>query len=331
MPGIVGLVTSLPRERAERELRHMVEALRHESFYDTGTWIDASLGIYVGWCARRHPFSDRMPLHNERGDLVLIFSGEEFAAPGTARRLREQGHTLDLEGPDYLVHMAEDDASFPAGLNGRFHGLLVDQSRRTATLFNDRYGMHRVYYHESSDGFYFAAEAKAILAVRRELRRLDPRRWASWPPADVCSRIAACSTGFRPPRRGQVVLRDGAAVHKASYFEPRQWESQAPLEPEDYYRELRDASAHNLPRYFGGREAIGVSLTGGLDTRLIMAQLAPTAEPCPATRSAACCANRRTRASPGRSPTRVCNRTGSSPSARSSWHAFQATQSARCT
>ena len=37
MPGIVGLITSMPRERAEHELSGMVEALRHESFYVAGT------------------------------------------------------------------------------------------------------------------------------------------------------------------------------------------------------------------------------------------------------------------------------------------------------
>ena len=45
---------------------------------------------------------------------------------------------------------------------------------KTATLFNDRYGMHRIYYHQAQDAFYFAAEAKAILAVRPELRSVDP-------------------------------------------------------------------------------------------------------------------------------------------------------------
>ena len=36
-------------------------------------------------------------------------------------------------------------------------------------LFNDRYGMHRIYYHETKEAFYFAAEAKAIakIVVRR--------------------------------------------------------------------------------------------------------------------------------------------------------------------
>src|SRR5262245_36737447 len=102
MPGIVGLVTAMPPERAERELRRRVVALLHESFYEAGIWIDASLGLYVGWCARKNSFSDPMPLRNERGDVVMVFSGEEFAAPGTARRLKEQGHVFDDQGSEYL-------------------------------------------------------------------------------------------------------------------------------------------------------------------------------------------------------------------------------------
>lgn len=167
MPGIVGLISRMPREQAERELLRMVGVLRHESFYVTGTWGEESLGVYVGWVARKNSFSDGMPLRNERGDVILIFSGEEFPEPGTAQRLKERGHELDLSGPSYLVHLCEEGCSFPAELNGRFHGLLIDRKRRTALLFNDRYGMHRIYYHESKDAFYFAAEAKAILAVNQ--------------------------------------------------------------------------------------------------------------------------------------------------------------------
>src|SRR5213594_1746840 len=175
MPGIVGLLTKMPLKRAEPELLRMVEALRNENFYGTGMWVDESLGVYVGWIVRKDSFSDGMPLRNERGNVVLVFSGEEFPEPGTARRLKERGHRLDMAGPSYLVHLYEEDACFPAGLNGRFHGLLTDRTRGTTTLFNDRYGMHRIYYHESKEAFYFAAEAKAILTVRPELRRADPR------------------------------------------------------------------------------------------------------------------------------------------------------------
>ena len=122
MPGIVGLITRMPREEAERELHQMLESLRHENFYVTGTWVEESLGVYVGWVARKDSFSDGMPLRNERGDVVLVFAGEEFPEPGTVQHLKGRGHEFDVAGPSYLVHLYEEDPSFPAGLNGRFHG-----------------------------------------------------------------------------------------------------------------------------------------------------------------------------------------------------------------
>src|SRR5713226_4621040 len=148
MPGIVGLITKMPRERAEAELRRMVETLRHESFYVTGTWVDESLGVYVGWAARQGSFSEGMPLCNERGNVVLVFSGEEYPEPGTARRLKERGHKCEEAGPSYLVHLYEEDPDFFKNLNGRFQGLVADRSSGIATLFNDRFGLQRIYIHE---------------------------------------------------------------------------------------------------------------------------------------------------------------------------------------
>src|ERR1700685_2155027 len=175
MPGMVGLVTKKPREWAEQELARMVEPLLHEPFYMKGTWIDESLGVYIGWVARENSFADGMPIRNESGDIVLIFSGEDFPEPGTARRLKEQGHSCEAAGPSYLVHLYEDDPTFFKNLNGRYHGLVADRLRGTATLFNDRFGLQRVYFHEAPDAFYFSAEAKSIFADRPERRRLAPR------------------------------------------------------------------------------------------------------------------------------------------------------------
>jgi len=283
VPGIVGLVTSMPRDRAEAQLLRMLERLRHEPFYATGTWIDEALGVYVGWTVRKGSFADGMLLRNERGDVVLVFSGEEFPEPGTARRLTERGHALDPTGPSYLAHLSEEDPSFPAGLNGRFHGLLTDRTRGTATLFNDRYGMHRVYYHASPDAVYFAAEAKAILAVRPELRRLDPQALGEFV---ACGCVLENRTLFEGihvlPGASSWTFRRGTVEAKRSYFEPREWEEQPLLDEGPYYRQLRETFARNLPRYFDGPEPVGVSLTGGLDTRMIMAwrRPPPGSQPC---------------------------------------------------
>jgi asparagine synthase (glutamine-hydrolysing) len=283
MPGIVGLFTRRPRPWAERQLLRMVEALHHEPFYVTGTWVDPSLGAYVGWVARKDSFSDGMPLTNERGDVVLVFSGEDFPEPGAARRLKERGHEPEPEGGSYLVHLYEDDGAFPAGLNGRFHGVVADRSRGITMLFNDRYGVHRIYYHEAADAFYFAAEAKAILDVKPELRQADPRALGE---LVACGCVLENRTLFPAihvlPGAAVWLARQGMIERKASYFHPREWEEQPPLSPASYHGEIRDVFARNLPRYFEGREPIGMSLTGGLDSRMIMAwhKAPPGSLPC---------------------------------------------------
>lgn len=262
----------MPRKRAERELLQMLETLRHENFYVTGTCVEESLGVYVSWVARKDSFSDNMPIRNEQGDVVLVFSGEEFPEPGIIQRLRGRGHNIDASRASYILHVYEDDSSFPASLNGRFHGLIADRTRQTVTLFNDRYGMHRLYYHESKDAFYFAAEAKAILALRPELRRMDSQGVGEF---ISCGAVLENRTLFNSiyalPPASDWSFRNGSLQKKGSYFSPREWEDQGKLDPESYYKELRNVYTRNLPRYFDGGERIAMSLTGGLDTRMIMA------------------------------------------------------------
>jgi asparagine synthase (glutamine-hydrolysing) len=262
MPGIVGLVTKMPHVRAVAELKRMVETIHHDSSCLTGTWFDEPRGIYVGWAARKHSFSDTMPLCDARAGVVLVFSGEEYGA----------------ETPKSLAHSAAEDPSFPRGLNGRFHGVRVDQAKGVASLFNDRYGIHRLYYHESKDAFYFAAEAKAILAVRPELRTADPRGVGELVACGCVLEDRTIFKGIRllPPASAWV-FRNGTVEQKRAYFDPREWEEQTVLEPESYYRQLRDVFSRSLPRYFSGCERIAVSLTGGLDTRMIMAWHKPPA------------------------------------------------------
>lgn len=283
MPGIVGLITKKPREDAERELHRMIAVMYHETFYVANSWADGSLGIYVGSVVRRGSFAEGMPVQNERGEVILAFSGEEFPEPGTKLQLLGRGHSFEETGPAYLVHLAEEGLDFPVCLNGRFHGLLVDRRDGSAVLFNDRYGMERLYYHEARDTFYFAAEAKAILAVLPELRRLNSQSLGEF---ISCGAVLDNRTLFEGiqilPPGSAWTFRNRSLQKKGAYFSSKDWEDQEPLNEENFYQELRKAFHENLPRYFGNNEPLAISLTGGLDTRMIMAwqRSEPRSLPC---------------------------------------------------
>ena len=92
MPGLVGLITRMPREWAEAQLLRMLETLRHESFYVSGTWIDeSSRRVRRAGSHGKGPFAEAMPLRNERSDVTLVFSGEEFPEPGTVKAVETPG------------------------------------------------------------------------------------------------------------------------------------------------------------------------------------------------------------------------------------------------
>ena len=283
LPGIVGLITNRPREVAESELRAMVESLRHEPFYTSGTWIDAEQGVYVGWVAGADPLPTQCRCAMRAAMSPWFFLEKNFRNLALIAGLRARGHKVEPRGPSYLVHRYEEEPDFPKGLNGRFHGLLADRARGTAMLFNDRFGLQRLYYHEAKDTFYFAAEAKAILKVRPELRATDPRGVGEF---IVCGCVLENRTLFSGihvlPPGSSWYFRGGKLEKKAAYFEPREWEEEEPYKAEDYFAHLRDVFVRNLPRYFNGNERVGVSLTGGLDTRIIMAwrKAEPNSLPC---------------------------------------------------
>jgi asparagine synthase (glutamine-hydrolysing) len=259
MPGIVGLITKMRRQDAEAQLLRMVAALRHEPSYVTGTWCDESLGLYTGWVERSTVDNGGLPIENESRNLALLISGEVFPDEGGQPARRK-----------YLSDV-QSEARFPNRLNGLFHGVLADRANRRAVLFNDRYGMHRLYYRDAEDAFYFAAEAKAILKVCPESRSINPDGIAEFVSCGCTLENRTLFEGIAVLPAGSAwTFHDGTLSAKKSYFDSKEWEEQLPLDPDTYYRKLREVFSTRIPLYFESAERVGVSLTGGLDSRMLM-------------------------------------------------------------
>ena len=271
MPGIVGLITKLPRTLAEPQLLRMLETITHERSYKTGTWSDESLGIYVGWTALEGSFDEKMPLINKAGNACLIFSGEEYSKDRLTVG-KVNGGSGSFNECSYLLERFEKDPNTIQSLNGMFHGVFVDPAKNI-TLFNDRFGMHRLCYHEGKESFYFASEAKAMATVRPELKTFDSQSLGEFISLSCVLENRTIFKGiYVLPTGSAWVFRNRELAEKKRYFSAQEWEEQASLAPEAYYQELRSVLTKSLPDYFAGRRQIGMAMTGGLDTRVILSQ-----------------------------------------------------------
>jgi asparagine synthase (glutamine-hydrolysing) len=121
-----------------------------------------------------------------------------------------------------------------------------------------------------------------MLAVVPALRELHPRGLAEW-------FSCGCALGNRTLFRGISLLPPGSAwtlsvdgtVKKRSYFNPSAWENQTALSPTEFSEQLQQTFPRVLNRYANGSRPVAMSLTGGLDGRMIMAWARPNRDELP--------------------------------------------------
>jgi asparagine synthase (glutamine-hydrolysing) len=251
----------------------MVKCLVHEPFYTSGTYVNEELGIWSGWACHEGAFGDCLPIWNEKKDVCLVFSGEDFSEQADIDALRKRGHEFGLDDASYLVHLYEEmGCEFLEKLNGWFSGVLLDLREQKFILFNDRYGVNRLYYHEDASELYFSSEAKALLKILPGTRRLNLRSLGEVLCCEAVLESRSLFSGISLlPGGSSWVFSRGEPVKKKAYFNQKEWESQPELSEFEFYEKLKETWTRVLPKYFRGKQSIGLSLTGGVDSRMILA------------------------------------------------------------
>jgi asparagine synthase (glutamine-hydrolysing) len=272
MPGIVGIISKRPSGECQARVKSMIACMKHVSSYASGTHFAPDMGIYGGWTALDESFSGGRVLFNESKDISLIFSGESFADVSTRNELLKKGHRLSGVSGDELVHLYEEQGElFFENINGLFSGLLIDRRQMCAFLFNDRYGFDRIYLAEMDDALYFASEAKAILQVLPGARAFSEEGVAQFLALGCTVEGHTLFQHIRLLPGGSVWSFKDESCRKRRYFSHTNWESQPNLSDEAFELQFQSTFKRILPRYFHSHSNIGISLTAGLDTRMLMA------------------------------------------------------------
>ena len=275
MPGLVGIVSKQPEDDCRAMLSLMTASMQHETQYRSGTHVSRDLSVYAGWTSREGEFADRMPIRNETGDVTLFLIGEIFGDPDSIEALKSKGHKFCDHDAGYLVHLYEEQGE-PSlhHLNGMYSGLLLDHRRKKGFLFNDRYGMKRLFLHQGKDALYFASQAKSLLAVLPETREFDARSLAEY---FTCGCTLGTQSLYRDihvlPPASLWVLADGSVEKRSIYFDRTDWECQERLDEKRFADAVKDTFPRVVRRYGQTSLPMGISLTGGLDSRMLMACL----------------------------------------------------------
>ncbi|MCG6872052.1 MAG: N-acetylglutaminylglutamine amidotransferase [Gammaproteobacteria bacterium] len=223
--------------------------------------------------------SDRgaQPMVDTELGLAIVFNGCIYNYRELREELRGLGHsfrsTSDTEV--LLKAYAAWGKNCVKHLNGMFAFVILEQETGRLFMARDRLGIKPLYFTDSGDVMRFASSLPALLAVAEQPAEINPvglHHYMSF--HSVVPAPHTIVAGYRklPPATIMVVRPDGGR-HVERYWEPHYNGIEHPP-----FEEMRDQVLAALDRAVQRRMVadvpVGVLLSGGVDSSLVVALLA---------------------------------------------------------
>ncbi|MGH8172427.1 MAG: asparagine synthase (glutamine-hydrolyzing), partial [Rhodanobacteraceae bacterium] len=280
MCGIAGFSGSSVRADSARPLLEtMIHTLHHRGPDGYGFHAADGIGLAHARLSIIDLATGDQPIHNERGDVWIVFNGEIFNYIELRAALVAQGHRFYTQSDtEVIVHLYDryGDA-FVEHLNGQFAIALWDARRKRLVLARDRAGIRPLFYTKARGGIWFASEIKSLLAVLPERATLNVRGLAEalsfWAPADpdtVFENVESLAPGHL-----LAIEADGRET-LTQYWDwtfppasaPRAFDS-----VDEATAELRELLVDAVRLQLRADVPVGAYLSGGLDSSGIVAMI----------------------------------------------------------
>ncbi len=264
MPGIFGVFGVSNRNNLPKLMDDIISSM---STSVEGDRVDSHINTSQGFCIGRKSLgilnTTTQPLQDETGRFQIVFHGELY---------NNEGPTSD---PSYvLARFSQYGDACVAKSEGSFHFAIYDSKSRVVKLFSDKFGLLPLYYSILPNGIIFAGETKAILQEKTVGRDLDYQSLADFMHFGQAlgQKTLFRSIKLLPP--GSVLTFD---ITSNKYTIQGYWNLNSIFVPGgDYSSHLTTDDAASLliksiSNRLSHKEDIGLSLSGGLDSRAIMA------------------------------------------------------------
>ena len=225
--------------------------------------------------------SDRanQPLIDHEHGLVLVFNGAIYNYPQLRQQLKSTGYRFFSSGDSEVI--LKGYAAWGAGVVERLHGMFAfaiwDIRRRQLFLARDRMGIKPLYFSADQQRLRFASSVQALLASGQVDTRIDSvalHHQLTLHGVVPAPRTILC--GIRKVEPATTVTIDsGGRRTLQRYWLPEAGESQRSYSHEEWIEQVHLALTEAVRRRNNVADVpVGVLLSGGLDSSLLVALLA---------------------------------------------------------
>jgi len=241
----------------------------------------ASTDLY-GRCALGHqrlivldPATGEQPVANESGDVVAVFNGELYNFRELRAELTGRGHEVRGTGDSPVIpHLYEEHGlGFVDRLSGMFAIALWDARRQRLVLARDRLGKKPLLYTWMHGGtLAFASELKALFelpGVEREvnLRALDAYLALGYVPTEL-----HVVEGVQKVPPGHLLVLEQGSLRLERYWKPEPQDAER--SDEEWLELVRETVGAAVRRRLVADVPVGALLSGGLDSSIVVAEMA---------------------------------------------------------
>jgi asparagine synthase (glutamine-hydrolysing) len=275
MPGIIGLASTEPEAGIASLFAEMASRMERYPWYCENRHIDEPAGLAMGRVSLGSVNGAEQPAVNEERSLLAVMDGELYDYDDQRRALEACGHVFHGHSQaELLLHGYESKGKeFFAGLHGQFVAAIWDRNLRRVILTNDRFGMRPLYYAKLRGRLLWASAIKALLADPAVCRQAHLRGIAQFFTFGHLLGEDTMLKGVRLlPAAGWLIysLSDDRLSLDRYYRLTDSRHSNEGSEAAILQR-IEEAFAKAVDRCTAGTERLGLSLSGGLDSRTILA------------------------------------------------------------
>ncbi len=219
------------------------------------------------------------PLLDQQAGLALVFNGTIYNYPALRQQLQALGHQFLSSGDSEVILRAYQEwgQDCVGHLHGMFAFVIWDKQRQQLFLARDRLGIKPLYYSEDNKHFRFASNTQALLAAGGIDTEIDPialHHQFSLHAVIPAPRTILKGVRKLAPGTSMTVSVDGHQEHR-TYWQLQAVRPHKALSEWEWIEQIHEALKQAVEKRKTIADVpVGVLLSGGLDSSLLVALLA---------------------------------------------------------
>src|SRR2546430_8103838 len=285
MCGIAGQFNSQRHEPVEREtIVRMARSIAHRGPDDEGFFIAGPVGLGFRRLSIIDLAGGHQPMSDAEETVWVIFNGEIYNYRELRAELQSKGHQFTTNSDtEVIIHgYKEWGTNVFNHLNGMFGLAIWDVLNQRLVVARDAMGIKLVYYKIDDGQLTFGSEIRAVLAAEDSEPDVDPvalklfLQFRYTPsPLTIFQRIRKLAPGT------MLIVEKGQCREERWYdFTPTPFPT--PKEETEAAHELLELYKGAVRRHLLSDVPVGVLLSGGLDSGLLLALMNEHGGPWPA-------------------------------------------------